>query len=421
MTKTIITTFVALTAFCAFANTADIVTKNTSNSKLYAEDAKSWLINGIKFSKSRSIDASKHGLLPKSDKDQSKVLKEIFKKAASNPDIDTVYVPTGTYYIADQIQPYPGTNLIGDGPGKTVFDRKDKSNYLLLTGKKDYKGIVIARVTLKNTERIAMMKSSQNIRFFNNELYGGIMRLEKCSYIDFEHNVFNDNIGKSGYASSSCDHIRIVRNRFNGIEKGSINLSGHTNSYAAYNYITAKKLLTSGYAGIRLPNGAKNNLVEFNYIENHGRGLFVLSSSENNTLRNNVVNRAKHQGALIQSPTTVLENNIFVDAGENAVILNNQDAGKKYLKAEKCRIVNNIIYDTSKLNGVLGLDIRSQNNIIEGNKVLTSFGRKVKEIASNNKDINNTQITEAPKMRSVLEVEAPPVVQSKIPKNIGKE
>ena len=103
----------------------------------------------------------------------------------------------------------------------------------------------------------------------------------------------------------------------------------------------------------------------------------------------------------------IVENNIFVDAGEKAVILNNQEASKKHLKAEKCRIVNNIIYDTSKLNGVLRLDIRSQNNIIEGNKVLTSFGRKIKEIASNNKDINNTQITEAPKMRSVLEIKAP--------------
>ena len=403
MTKIIISIFIASITYHTFANTTDIATKNISNPKLYEENAEYWLINGLRYSKSRSIDASKHGLLPNSDKDQSKTLATIFKKAASADNIDTVYVPTGTYYIADQIQLFPGINLIGDGPRKTTFDRKDNKNYLLRTHAKDYKGIIIARVTLKNQERLAMMKSSSNISFFYNELYGGIMRLEKCSYVDFEHNVFNNNLGKSGYASSSCDHIKIVSNRFNGIENGSINLSGHTNSYVAYNYIIASKLIDSGYAGIRLPNSAKHNLVEFNYIENHGRGLFVLSSSDNNILRNNVVNKARHQGALIQSPRTILENNIFVDAGETAIILNNQDHDKKYLKAEQCRIANNFIYDTKKTVGSLAIRVTSEKNIVEGNKVSTKFGRIFKEISANNKDVNNTVMTVTPALRSVLD------------------
>ena len=385
-------------ATCTLANTQDIVTKNTSNPELYKKAAAGWTVNGIKLSKKRSIDASKYGLVANSEKDQTKVLEKIFKKAASNPHIDTVYVPKGNH-IVSYILPAPGINLIGDGPGKTVFDRKDKSNYLLRTSNKDYKGLVIANVTLKNKERIAMMKGSKNIRFFNNELYGGIMRLEGCSYIDFEHNVFNENIGKGGYASSGCDTIRIVKNRFNGIERGSINLSGHTNSYVGYNYITAKKLIDSGYAGIRLPNRAKKNLVEFNYIENHGRGLFVLSGSDDNILRNNVVNKTKYQGALIQGPRTVLENNIFVDTGEISIILSNHDARKKHPKTENCRITNNIIYDTKKINGVIGLDIRSKNNSIKGNKVLTKFGRKFKVIAAGNKDSGNVEITEIPEKK----------------------
>ena len=179
-------------------------------------------------------------------------------------------------------------------------------------------------------------------------------------------------------------------------------MSGHTNSYAGYNYITAKKLIDSGYAGIRLPNSAKKNIVEFNYIENHGRGLFVLSSSDDNILRNNVVNKTKHQGALIEAPRTVLENNIFVDAGDTAIVLSNQDASKKCLKTENCRIVNNIIYDTKKGTGELGLDIRSKNNIIEGNKVLTKFGRKLKHVAPDNKDSGNVEMAEIPKLRRFL-------------------
>ena len=387
---------------CLFGNSPSIVTETTTNPKLYKEGFQTWLINGLTFSKRKSIDASEHGLLPDSDKDQSKTLAAIFKKAASDSNIDTVYVPTGKYYIADQIQLLPGINLIGDGPGKTIFDRRDNSNYLLRTYALDYKGSIVARVTLKNQNKLAMMKSSSKIRFFHNELYGGMMRLEKCSYVDFEHNVFNDNLGKGGYASSSCSYIRIVRNRFNGIENGSINLSGHQNSYVAYNYITASKLIDSGYAGIRLPNSAKNNLVEFNYIENHGRGLFVLSSSDNNTLRNNVVNKAWYQGALIQSPRTVLENNIFVDAGERAIILNNQDAEQNHLKTENCSIVHNFIFDTKKSEGSLGLSVTSEKNMIEGNKVSTKFGRKVKEIYGNNKDVHNTVMAEIPALRSVL-------------------
>jgi arylsulfatase A-like enzyme len=112
MTKILMTTFVAIMTSCAFANTPDIVTKNILNPKIYGEDAGSWLINGIRLSKKRSIDASEHGLLPNSDKDQSQVLREIFAKGASIRDIDTVYVPAGTYYIADQIRPLPGINVI---------------------------------------------------------------------------------------------------------------------------------------------------------------------------------------------------------------------------------------------------------------------------------------------------------------------
>ena len=133
----------------------------------------------------------------------------------------------------------------------------------------------------------------------------------------------------------------------------------------------------------------------------------MLSGSDDNILRNNVVNKTKYQGALIQGPRTVLENNIFVDTGENAIILSNHDARKKHPKTENCRITTNIIYDTKKITAVLGLDIRSKNNIIKGNKVLTKFGRKIKQIAANNEDSNNTELDQVPDMRSVLDDKTP--------------
>jgi hypothetical protein len=121
------------------------------------------------------------------------------------------------------------------------------------------------------------MSGVSRIHFCGNEFKGGIVRFEESSHVTMEGNYFNRNLGKSGYASSNCSHMRIVNNRFLSIQNASINLSGHRHSYVAYNHIFATELIDSGYAGIRLPNTATRNLIEHNYIENHGRGLFVLN------------------------------------------------------------------------------------------------------------------------------------------------
>jgi parallel beta-helix repeat protein len=91
-------------------------------------------------------------------------------------------------------------------------------------------------------------------------------------------------------------------------------------------HITASKLIDSGYAGIRLPNGARNNVVENNFIQNHGRGLFILSSSENNIVRNNTVKSTTYQGVLIQSSNNLLEKNTIIDAGMEAIYVTDANA-----------------------------------------------------------------------------------------------
>jgi parallel beta-helix repeat protein len=154
-------------------------------------------------------------------------------------------------------------------------------------------------------------------------------------------------------------------------------------------------LIDSGYAGIRLPNSAKSNIVENNFIENHGRGLFILSSSEDNIVRNNTVKNTSYQGVFIQSSGNVLEGNTIIDAGDEAIYVVNADAKSSPTPsiADNNRILGNVIYDTRKHDAdrFIGLKILSRNNIVKGNRVSMTYGRKFKDVKADagNQDIDN--------------------------------
>ena len=154
----------------------------------------------------------------------------------------------------------------------------------------------------------------------------------------------------------------------------------------AYNHITADKLIDSGYAGIRLPNTATNNLVEHNVVENHGRGLFVLSYSNGNTLRHNVVRGTTHQGVLVQSPNNRIEHNLIIDAGLAAIRVTDAAGvgedknGKPNPRsiAKDNVVLGNRIEDTRKVKGkdAWGLYIGSTGNQVSHNSVQKRFGRQ---------------------------------------------
>ena len=352
----------------------------------------------LEYNRSRSINARDYGLLPGSSMDQSSMLARAIKYASGNNEVDSVYVPEGTYQFTESIWLKAGVSLIGAGPGKTVFIGKNPKAYLMRANRVDFGDSVVANMTVSNLERALLITDSCNLSFQNVEFKGGMVRFEKSENVTFEGNIFNDNLGKGGYAGSSCKNIRIVKNTFNSIENGCINLSGHQNSYVANNHITASKLIDSGYAGIRLPNGARNNVVENNFIQNHGRGLFILSSSENNIVRNNTVNSTIYQGVLIQSSNNLLEKNTIIDAGMEAIYVTDSTAENSPTPsvANGNRILENIIYDTKSLrpSRCVGLKIGSQKNLIQGNRVSMNHGRDFKLIPtdSGNKDLNNLYV-----------------------------
>ncbi len=356
--------------------------------------ANQWTIKGRVFSKSRSVNAAEFGLTAGNDSDQSSALAKAIQRASESPDVDTVYVPEGVYLIADSIRLKPGVNMIGAAAGKTVFERRDESDYLFTGKHMDCRKAIVANLTLRNRDRTLLISDIRNLQFSNVEFAGGIVRFEHSSHITLDGNTFNDNRGKSAYASSDCEHMKIVNNVFNSVEHGSINLSGHRNSYVASNRITSPKPIDSGYAGIRLPNRARNNVVEKNVIENHGRGIFILSSSEENTIRNNVVKRTTQQGVLIQSSNNIIRGNTIIDAGRNAIYVVDQDAASATpRRADGNSILSNVILDTSKRDGsFVGLRISARNTIVRGNQVSKQHGRGFKAIKAEagNQDTDNS-------------------------------
>jgi len=156
-------------------------------------------------------------------------------------------------------------------------------------------------------------------------------------------------------------------------------------------------LIDSGYAGIRLPNSANNNLVEYNYIQNHGRGLFVLSHSTGNTVQYNLVDGTTYQGVFVQSPRNTIKGNVVKDSGAEAIIvINGSVQAGKLSRADDNHVVDNIVYDTKHHDEErnIGLKVQTSGNVIEGNIVSVKYGRKLKDIKENarNTDDGNVAI-----------------------------
>jgi len=348
----------------------------------FVDSERSWTINGRQYLKSRSLNAFEHGLSSDPNEDQTDRINQLIVQASKDPGVDTVYFPEAVYYVSGHVHFRPGVNIVGAGQGRTVFERRDRSEYLVRGGG-DLKGTVVANLTLSNTQRTLLMSNSANLNFFHVEFRGGIVRFEGGENLVFDGNVFNDNIGKGGYASSNCKNVRIVNNTINSIERGGLNLSGHEDSYVAYNYITSPELIESGYAGIRLPNSAKNNLVEYNYVQNHGRGLFVLSHSTGNTVQYNLVNGTTYQGVLIQGPKNTIKGNVVKDSGDGAIYVTNGSLNTERVSvADYNQVVDNIVYDTRQHDdrGNIGLIVETSGNVVESNIVSVKFGRTFKDI-----------------------------------------
>lgn len=308
----------------------------------------------------------------------------------------TVFFPEGKYYIGPgkYITLQPGVNLRGAGMGKTIIWGEYDADYLI-KAKSAQLNVTISHLTLENPVRLILMETVSEISFHQVEFRKGMVRFEKnSSHIEIDHCRFIENTGKGAYASDVCSYVRLTYNEVINPTEGGFNLSRHQNSYVAYNYIYSDTNIDSGYAGIRLPNSAHNNVVEHNEIIRMGRGIFVLSGSENNLVQHNTVEKATSQGIFVESSNNIVRGNTIQDAGAEAIYVNDSSSSK----AHHNMIEANHVFDTYRIvnpdpkRQVIGLRIYGQGNTVRDNTVDGAFGRLFKNISAGNNDEGNQYV-----------------------------
>lgn len=347
------------------------------------------------------INVTRYGVRANATECQANAINAAINDLIERDGGGTLYFPKGKYYIGpgQHIRLQPGVNLVGAGIGKTIIWGEDSDDYLLKrkSGKLD---VAVSHVTLENPVRLILMETVSNISFYKVEFRKGMVRFEKnSSNIVIDHCHFVENLGKAAYASDECANVTLTYNEVINPAEGGFNLSRHQNSYVAYNYIYSDTNIDSGYAGIRLPNSAHNNVVEHNEIIRMGRGIFILSSSERNVVENNKIVQSTSQGILIQSSYNTVRNNIIQDAGAESIYVVDatSDTSPTPSKANHNTIEGNQVLDTYRIPGIesernLGLRIYGQGNEVRGNTVSTKYGRGFKEISAGNIDADNVDI-----------------------------
>jgi len=295
----------------------------------------------------------------------------------------TVKVPAGEYYFVKSIRFYKGVNLIGEGIGKSVLRRNDGTSYFLNRTTGSNMNIEVSKLTFTNPGRLLLLSGVSNMTFTQVEFVNGLVRFEESSHITIDSSRFKDSDTERGaYASNVADNMTLTNNEIINPTGGGFNLSRHDDSYVAHNTIRSEQRIYSGYAGIRLPNGASNNTVEDNTIIRTGRGIFVLSGSDHNTVRNNEVYDTGHQGIFVQSPHNIIADNFIKNIGEESI----------YVGVTTGNLVeNNQITDSRHHGGdrYIGLKIYGQDNEVIDNTVSSEYNRNFKEISDGNTDRGN--------------------------------
>lgn len=343
------------------------------------------------------IDITQFGVRSNVVECQAKAINAAIAEVSKHPGGGILYFPAGKYYIGPdaQILLAPKVDLRGAGTGKTVIWGDNGGRYLVGSRSGELK-VAVCQLTLENPERLILLQHISDIEFFETEFLKGMVRFENSARILIDHCCFADNAGKAAYASDACTDVRLTNNEVINPKEGGFNLSRHQNSYVADNFIYSETNIQSGYAGIRLPNSAQNNVVVNNEIIRMGRGIFVLSSSEYNLVENNRIDRSTSQGIFVESSHNLIRNNIIQDAGAEAVYVADSSSATPS-KAHYNLIEGNRIFDTYTNPNIehkrnVGLKIYGQGNEVCSNTVNGAYGRRFKEISSGNVDSGNIYI-----------------------------
>lgn len=297
-----------------------------------------------------------------------------------------LYMPEGYYHVR-VLRLSPGIDVRGDGIGKTLLHGPGTPTPLVQSGGEKLDAEV-TNLTFTKPEgddwRLVRLRGVNHVAFRHVQFRGGVVEFRDSSDIVIDHCVFTGKAGERGaYASSGVDNATITNNIVKNPMGGGFNLSGHTNSVASGNLVISDTRIDTGYGGIRLPNGAMNNVVENNTIIGAGRGIFVLSGSEHNIVRDNRIAKTYQQGMLIEAPNNTIKRNIISDTWGTGIRVT--DTGwnvphNERITAENILLRDNVIVDTDVLDWddvhrERGLHIQGVDNRVRSNTVISEYQR----------------------------------------------
>lgn len=333
-----------------------------------------------------TINARWYGARGDGNQDEQVPLDRAGRYLSSRDMRGALYIPEGYYHVR-VLRLSPGIDVHGDGMGRTVLEGPDTPTPLVQSGGEKLDA-EITNLTFKKPEgddwRLVRLQGVSRVAFRHVQFRGGVVEFRDSSDIVIDHCVFTGKAGERGaYASSRVDNATITNNIVKNPMGGGLNLSGHQNSVASRNLVISDARLDTGYGGIRLPNGAMDNVVENNTIIGAGRGIFVLSGSEHNIVRDNRIARTHQQGMLIEAPNNTIKRNVISDTWGTGIRVT--DTGwniphNERITAENILLEDNVIVDTDVLDWddvhrERGLHIQGVENRVLSNTVISEYRR----------------------------------------------
>ncbi|MDX8046887.1 RICIN domain-containing protein [Gracilibacillus sp. S3-1-1] len=324
----------------------------------------------------------------------------------------TVYLPAGTYYVAEELRFHAGVHLVGDGIGQTVIKKMGSgSSYVvgnpILHGNSDDLNVSVSNITFDADRTNRSSEGLSQVGGFNinakisnltldsieikDATNGAILRRMRDSVIT--NSVFDQTSGHSiatgaeNYPVGEFTNVEITDNLItNSVGGSGINLSRATYTTVRNNQVINTEQQNDSYGGIRIPNGGANNIVEDNVIQSYPRGIFVLTGATNNTITGNTIIDSRIHGILVQADGNTFTNNTIV---QNSL---NPESIIRLAPGSNNTVADNIIstYDGYNNPGIRLTGNSSHNNIIN-NSIDTNGTLVSNEAGSSNTISGNTR------------------------------
>jgi len=321
------------------------------------------------------IDIRWYGARSEIEEDQAGYILDAIEYFFDREQVGTVFIPEGTFYIAQQLGFWEGVSMKGDGMDRSVIINTGHQGYTrrsLFAHSHHYSEDRTLEMELSDLkidvnmyelgEWIGAIWIEEPFRDLTIDLVhmtnsgGNIIRLAKNSRIS--NSIFDNMDGRglsTGWENMPDLRFRdnvIIYNKFirsaDSPTGPGINLSRAMDNVFRGNELINENPPGDTYGGIRLPNDSQNNLVENNYVKNFPRGIWLLSGSQNNEVKGNTVVDSWIAGLFINSSHeshTPTSGNILADnvvRQENSQISHTTDLIRIHEDFDET-IINNVI------------------------------------------------------------------------------